>query len=57
MYSFLERCYTRFATILTPGRLREEVLDKVASQLAELFVYFTSFMRSLADRCSRKPYC
>jgi hypothetical protein len=56
VYSFLERRYARFATILTPGRLREEVLANVARQLAELSIYFASFTRSLADRCSRRPY-
>jgi hypothetical protein len=56
VYSFLERRYTRFTTILTPGRLRDEVLANVARQLAEVSVYFTSFMCSLAYRCSRKPY-
>jgi hypothetical protein len=56
--SFLERRYARFATILTPGRLREEVLADVASQLAKLSVYFkfTSFTRSLTDRCPRRAY-
>ena len=53
VYSFLERRYARFATILAPGRLREEVLANVARQLAELSIYFASFTRSLADRCSR----
>ena len=51
VYSFLERRYARFATILAPGRLREEVLANVARQLAELSIYFASFTRSLADRC------
>ncbi len=38
VYSFLERQYARFATILTPDRLREEVLANVARQLAELSI-------------------
>ena len=52
----LERRYDRFACFLAPGRLREEVLANVARQLGELRTYFSTFMRNLSDRCTRRPY-
>jgi len=56
VYVFLERRYERCSLILSPGRLREEVLANVARQLAELRQYFADFQRNLSDRCSRKLY-
>ncbi len=56
VYSFLERRYERFAIILSPCSLREEVLANVARQLVELRVYFATFMSNLSDRCTRKTY-
>ena len=53
---FLERRYTRYATVLPEGRLREEVLANVARQIDELRDYFVAFNDSLADRCKREPY-
>jgi hypothetical protein len=53
---FLERRYKRYATVLPPGRLREEVLANVARQHDELHVYFESFNDSLSDRCRRQDY-
>ncbi len=56
VYAILERRYGRFAAILRPGRVREEILANVARQLAEIHVHFGASNRSLADRCERKPY-
>jgi hypothetical protein len=56
VYVFLERRYERCSLILSPGRLREEVLANVARQLAELRQYFADFQRVLSDRCTRKLY-
>lgn len=53
---FLERRYARYATVLSAGRLREEVLANVARQIDELREYFAAFNDSLADRCKREPY-
>jgi hypothetical protein len=53
---FLERRYKRYATVLSAGRLREEVLANVARQIDELREYFAAFNDSLADRCKREPY-
>jgi hypothetical protein len=53
---FLERRYTRYATVLPAGRLREEVLANVARQHDELHVYFEAFNDSLSDRCRRQDY-
>jgi hypothetical protein len=53
---FLERRYKRYATVLPPGRLREEVLANVARQTEELRVYFAAFNDSLTDRCRRVVY-
>jgi hypothetical protein len=56
VFNLLARRYDRFAAILSPGRVREEILANVARQLAEIRVYFDAFNRSLADRCGRKAY-
>ncbi len=37
VYAILERRYGRFAAILSPGRVREEILANVARQLARVF--------------------
>ena len=54
--TFLERRYTRFATVLATGPLREEVLANVARQLVELREYFVRFQSYLADRSGRRIY-
>jgi hypothetical protein len=54
--TILERRYGRFAAILSPGRVREEIMANVARQLVEIHAYFGVFNRSLADRCERNPY-
>jgi hypothetical protein len=53
---YLDRRYARYALVLLPGRLREEVLANVARQSEELRVYFAAFNQSLADRCLRQDY-
>jgi hypothetical protein len=47
---YLDRRYARYALVLPPGRLREEVLANVARQSDELRGYFAAFNQSLADR-------
>ena len=53
---YLDRRYARYALVLSPGRLREEVLANVARQSEELRIYFAAFNQSLADRCLRQAY-
>jgi hypothetical protein len=53
---YLDRRYARYALVLPPGRLREEVLANVARQSEELRLYFAAFNQSLADRCLRQVY-
>jgi hypothetical protein len=53
---YLERRYSRYALVLLPGRLREEVLANVARQAGELRDYFAEFNQSLAERCRRQDY-
>ena len=56
VFNLLARRYERYAAILPPGRVREELLANVARQLAEIRVYFHTFNEKLADRCGRRPY-
>ncbi len=55
-FNLLERRYDRYTAILPPGRVREELLAKVARQLAEIRVYFDTFNEMLAYRCCRSDY-